>query len=193
MEIHSLSTHNYRGGGEVFESTKHFRRTSEDFYAQNMLTPQEQYGDILLHWFFSVILFTSFTSFGFGCSSVHPWDSRSVLWTQTLPPPPPSAKCSVDNECIFLFGWTIPWMSLLQSEWRHSSIRISSFCPSDRVTSTGVPTHPETSCTHQSCGCPPVSTRRRKHRPCLQMLKFQVTDSQKKKKKKLLLLLLLPH
>ena len=33
---------------------------------------------------FSYFIFFYFWRIGFGCNLVHPWDSKSILWTQTL-------------------------------------------------------------------------------------------------------------
>ena len=55
-----------------------------------------------------------FNCIGFYCNKVYLWDSRSVLWTQTLhPSAPPSADWWVDNEWIQIFLWTIPLILLM--------------------------------------------------------------------------------
>ena len=69
-------------------------------------TPREQLVSISC---FFLLFFHGWTSghhllqcIGFACNTVHPWNSTSVLWTQTLHPPQ-SAYWWLDNEWIFIF------------------------------------------------------------------------------------------
>ena len=54
------------------------------------MTPQEQCGGMLC--LFSCFITSvegltiDFNCIGFGCNALYPWDSRSVLWTQTVQP-----------------------------------------------------------------------------------------------------------
>ena len=76
------------------------------------MTPQDQYGGIICFLSCSIrfeeVVTICFHCMGFGCNAVYPWNPTGALWTQTLHPPPPSAQGWVDNEWIFIFGWTIP-------------------------------------------------------------------------------------
>ena len=83
------------------------------------MTPHEQYGGMLCCFImFEVVVTIYLNCIGFGCSTVYPWNSKGVLWTQTLhpPPPPPLAQWRVDNEWLYIFLWIIP-LSTHTSHW----------------------------------------------------------------------------
>ena len=82
-----------------------------------------------------------FNCVGFGCNAVYPWNSRSVLLTQTLhPPPPPPPPPSIDivlsrsfsvncpfelyetNCDLWIWAIQIKWDLILHSSMEHFSL-----------------------------------------------------------------------
>ena len=49
-----------------------------------------------------------FNCIGCGCYTVYPWNSKSVFLDSINSPTSPSTEGWVDNEWIFISGWTLP-------------------------------------------------------------------------------------
>ena len=58
---------------------------------------------------FEELIPSYFNCIGFGCNAVYPWNSKRVLWTQTLHPPLHQHSSGVDNEGIFIFWVNYPF------------------------------------------------------------------------------------
>ena len=82
-------------------------------FRETWITPDEQYGGIWCVFYSPSMFFLhlktghhSLALFGRFCNTVFLWNSSSVLWTEKNKPNLQSAWGWVDNDWIFILGWT---------------------------------------------------------------------------------------